>query len=633
MITLYDSTETSFTSNGLGSLTDAISCKVTEERNAKFELEMEYPRTGRHWSDLARHKIIFCKPDPYRDPQAFEIYKITNNINKKSKIYAQHISYRLSTIPVAPFEAATCVQALAGLKANAVEPCPFDFTTDKDISSPYVQLVPASIRQRLGGDDDSILEKYKGEYEWDNFNVRLWTNRGQNRGVTIRYGKNMTDFSQEESIENTYTGIYPYWTGMVGENNDIPLTIELTEKVLYSENASLYPRHLTVPLDLSDKFDEPPTEEALRAEAEDWMERNEIGVPEVSMDVSFIALRQTEEYKQVAPLERVSLCDTVTVIFEELNVSATAKVVKTVYDVLKDRYDSIEIGDPKSSLGATIVAQEKAQTTALETTAASITAHYNDKIQQATTILKGGLGGHVIFSSGVNPDNGIPIIDPYGDPNEIYIMDTDNMLTANRILRINVNGIGFSTTGIGGPYSSAWLLDGTFDVGEINVRNLTGNEIIGGIIHDINNRNWWNLQTGEMSINASSGQIAGSNIETENTTEGVRDDVGAILQHFHIRDDAGLEITTDDGTAIILSNGEVLIMNGMDDLFELEDGSLFEFEDGDNLEIKSRYVATDISGKNITTGSVSMSEFMEVGNHKWLARSNGTNTTLVYVGD
>lgn len=618
MITLYDANETEFRSTGLGSLPDALECTVTEERNGKYECEMTYPRVGRHWEDLKKHRIIFCKPDPYRDPQAFQIYKIQNTLKGRTKIYAEHISYRLSKIPVAPFTAPSCVLALQGLKDNAVEPCLFNFSTDKDIASPYTQEVPATIRQRLGGDDNSILELYKGEFEFDNFEVRLWVNRGADRGVTIRYGKNMTDFSQEESIEDTYTGVYPYWHGMIGENNDIPVTVELTEKVLYSENADLYPIHLTIPLNLSDKWEEPPTEEELRQEAEDYMVRNGIGVPKVSMDVEFIALRQTEEYKNVAPLERVSLCDKVTVIFEELNVSAKAEVVKTVYDVLKDRYESIEIGDPKSNLSQTIATQGQD----LVTTAASIRSNYEEQITKATNILKGALGGHVVYGTDAN-----------GHPNEIYIMDTDNVQTATKVLRMNYQGIGFSTNGLEGPYTSAWLLDGTMDMQEINVINLVGEYIVGGTISDISRRNWWNLTTGELSINATSGQIAGSDIETEVTTEGVRQDVADVLQHFHIRPDAGLEITTDDGTAIILSNGEVLIANAGEDLFALDDDSNLELDDGELLAINARTETTDIHGENITTGDITLRNFMAVGNHKWLARSNGTNTTMVYVGE
>ena len=468
MITLYEASETQFTKNGLGSLPDALSCTVTEERNGQYELEMSYPRTGRHWDDLKRQRIIYAKPTPYSDPQPFPIYKITKDIKGTSKIYAEHISYRLSKIPVSPFTATTCAQALAALKTNAAEDCPFNFSTDKQVSSNFEITVPKSIRQVLGGSDDSILEKYKGEYEFDKFNVKLWTNRGADRGVKIRYGKNMTDFEQEESIENTYTGIYPYWTGTVGDG--IPLTITLPEKVLYSSNASLYAHRMTIPVDLTSRFsdlDGPPTEAQLRAEALEYISANNIGVPKVSMDVSFVALRQTQEYQNVAPLERVHLCDTVTVEFEKLNVEATAKVVKTVYNVLTDRYDSITVGDAKSNLAGTITNQNGEIKKATE----DITTDYQRKIIEATNALKGAYGGHVVMGT-----------DADGHPNEIFIMDTDDISTAINIIRMNYQGIGYSTQGIEGPYNSAWLIDGTFDASKINVINLDAGSISSGYL-------------------------------------------------------------------------------------------------------------------------------------------------------
>lgn len=525
-ITLYSATETEFTKNGLGTLPDALACTVTEERNGAFELEMVYPRTGRHWADLGKHKIIFCKPDPYRDPQPFEIYKIQHTMSGKTKVSAQHISYRLSTIPVAPFTASTCAFALAALKANAVESCPFNFTTDKSVSSSYTVSIPSSIRECLGGGNDSILEKYKGEYEWDNFDVKLWTNRGADRGVTIRYGKNMTDFSQEESIESTYTGIYPYWHGTV---NDVDTLVQLTERVLYSSNASLYPRHLTIPVDLTNEFQDVPTEAQLRAAGQAYILRNNIGVPKVSMDVSFIALRQTEEYKNVAPLEQVNLCDYVTVIFEDLNVSTKAEVIRTVYDVLKDRYSSVEIGDPTSNLASTIVSNERNA----EQTAETITSNYQKKITEATNKLKGAYGGHVV--TGTNAD---------GEPNEIFIMDTTDVNTATNVLRLNMAGIGFSQNGVGGPYSSAWLLDGTLDMQEINVIHLIGDQISAGIIHDVpdgqgNYHNWWNLTTGE--VHFESGTIVADGVEQAQTSanEAQKDATNALNEALAARDLVG----------------------------------------------------------------------------------------------
>ena len=211
--TLYREEEREFLTNGLGRLSDAISCRVTEERNGIYELEMTYPVTGVHYDKITMGRILFATPSDGKNRQAFRIYKVTKPINGIVIILARHISYQLSFIPVKPdhMAANSAAIALTQLKADALEECPFDFWTDVDTQATYNTTEAASLRSRLGGSAGSILDTFGGEYEWDNWTVKLWKQRGQDKGVTILYGKNLTDLKQEESIENVVTGIYPFW--------------------------------------------------------------------------------------------------------------------------------------------------------------------------------------------------------------------------------------------------------------------------------------------------------------------------------------------------------------------------------------------------------------------------------------
>lgn len=504
LITLYDSSETDFTTNGIGILSDALTCVVTEERNGEFELEMTYPLNGRFYHEIKINRIIFVKSNPYSSRQAFRIYSVTQTIGFKATINAEHISYQQSKIPVMPFSASSCAEALQGLKTHAAEECPFEFWTDKEIASPYTQKKPASLRQRLGGDEDSILARYKGEYEFDNWMVKLWMHRGEDRGVVLRYGKNLTDFEQEESIAKTYTGVCPYWIGNVDEED---ILVTLPEKVLHSENADLYPYQLTIPVDLSDKFDNEPTEAMLRSAAQSYMSDNKIGTPDVNMKVSFIALRQTAEYGDIAPLERVYLCDTVTVIFEELNVSAQAEVIKTVYDALTDRYNSIEIGDPRSSLSKTISDYSNQISTVKDETKSTV----DREISRATDRISGALGGYVIMNYDAN-----------GHPYEILVMDTDDKTTAVNVIRINKEGIGFSQSGYDGPFNSAWTIDSHFVADYITSGTLNANLLKAGIIMSRDGTSWWNLETGEMVL-FSSGVYTGSGENLDNKLKEIED--------------------------------------------------------------------------------------------------------------
>ena len=285
---LFPANAATWTTNGLGRLSDAISCKVTEERNGSYELEMEYPETGIHYSDIAISCLILAKPSDGANPEPFRIYKITRPINGRVIINAEHISYQLNMIPVLPFTADSCLLAMQGLKTNAAETCPFDFYTDKVISTQWQNKTPASIRDRLGGSEGSILEAFKGEFEFTGYDVHLWTNRGSNNGVTIRYGKNLTDLKQEESIANTYTGICPYW--QKEDEDGTVQTVMLTEHVLHGSRAGNFPYQRTIVVDFSDRWEEAPTEQELRDAGNAYILENDIGIPEVNLTVDFVAL-------------------------------------------------------------------------------------------------------------------------------------------------------------------------------------------------------------------------------------------------------------------------------------------------------------------------------------------------------
>lgn len=457
---LYPGTETSFTSNGLGPLPDVCSCVVTEARNGEYELEMEYPINGLHFSDLSNSKLIYAKPADGKDPQPFYIYKITKPINGVSTIYARHISYRMSYIPVLGFQTTGVSTTLNALLENSVETNPFTVWTDiTDTTSTYSQKVPNSFRSCIGGVDGCVVDTFGGELEWDKFAIKLHQNRGSDNGVRIEYGKNLTDLTQEDSIENTITGIYPYWTD---RDNLVMVTCGIVE----CTNASNFPFKRTIPYDASQWFDEQPSVDELKDAAEEFVSIMNFGTPEVNLTISFVALWQTEEYKNIACLERVNLCDTVSVYFSELGVNATAKVIKTEYDVLYERYQSIELGSVKTNLvDAVESVTRNAVTNKIE---------YSDlksALIKQTSLISGSFGGNVVT-----------VYDTEGRPCETIYGDTDNTSTMINCIRINKNGIGFSNNGFNGPYVSAWTINGGFNADFIQGGTIRGNLIENGSV-------------------------------------------------------------------------------------------------------------------------------------------------------
>lgn len=344
---LYGANEQNFTSNGLGRLADAISCIVEEERNGIYELTMEYPVGGRHFGQLMMSNIIYCRANQKQKRQAFRIYEVTDAIDGVSTIRAQHISYQLTAIPVEPFVADNPADAVSLLSMRSVITNPFTFDTDVEEGAFNTEAVD-SCRAIIGGIDDNLLARWGAEVEWDMYDVHIWQERGQNRGKVVRYGKNITDITQEQSIEDTYTGIYPYYSS----DGDY---VDLTEKVLLASTAALYPYPRIMPVDLTPSFASTPDEAALRAKAEEYLAESSIGLPRVSIDVSYV-----DDTDISIP---IYLCDTVKVIFEPLGISTMAKVSRLSWNVLLDRYESATIGMEFEDVAAQIEQVSKSSET------------------------------------------------------------------------------------------------------------------------------------------------------------------------------------------------------------------------------------------------------------------------------
>lgn len=478
---LYESTEMEFVSNGLGSLPDAISCKVTEERNGCYELEMEYPVGGLHYNLIENNRIIYAKPNETSDPQPFDIKEITPSMDKMTAtIYAQHVRYRMNGIPVSPFSSQGINDALAGLKQNSLIKHPFTFYTDiVNGSSKFNVGLPETLGSLLGGKKGSILDTFSGsagcEYEFDRFNVKLHAHRGTDSGVSIRYAKNLTGCKMESSIESVYTGVLAYWRKKGEDKEEL-----LSSDIQYIANHTSYPREYIYMLDCSSDFEDTPTVEQLNAKASDYAVNNRIGEPSVSVDVSFVPLWGTEEYKAIAPLERTCLCDTVTVLFDLLGVNVKAIVNKTVYDVLSEKYDSISIGSAKSKLGETIKQEVHNQA---ETVKKDTISAVQGSIESAVDKIRGGTNGHVILSTNAN-----------GETNEVFAYYGNSLETAAKVLRLNYEGIAGTDKGINGNYNVAITTDGHVNASMVTFGEMNGNLIkansvvIGALDEEVTNK-------------------------------------------------------------------------------------------------------------------------------------------------
>lgn len=438
---LLDSTKTltqlaADTTAGLGSLAEAVSCIVTEERNGGYTLQMRLPITAAHYKDVAVGGIIKAKANDNQPEQLFRIQKISRPIGGIVTISANHISYDLGKTSVAPFEATGASATMAALKSNMTGGSAFTLGTDvANVSSAFGNAVPQSLRACLGGQQGSVLDVFGGEYEWNNLQVFLHAARGRNRGVVLRYGKNITDIKQDESIENMYTAVMPYAqdSGGTAVLGTLQTIIQTTEPKILN-------------LDLSDKFNgtgTEPTPATINTAAQAYIESHNLTAPKINITVSFVALWQTEEYKDIAPLERVQLCDTVTVQFEKLGISATAKVVKTVYNTLTERYDEIELGDAKSTLARTI----NGITDQIDAVANAKTSFMDSTIASFSNLIANGMG---LFMTGE---------DAGGGATKWYLHNKPTRLESQYQWTVNASGFAVSSD-YGATWSAGFDADG-----------------------------------------------------------------------------------------------------------------------------------------------------------------------------
>ena len=470
--------------NGLGGLPDAIECVVSHEINGIYELQMRYPVTGQHFDEIESGRFIMAKPDDLTPAQPFRVYRITKPLNGVVTVYARHICYDMQGIVAEPFTAGSLTEAFQTLPTVLTPANSFSFQTTRSVASGITLAEPRPLWKLLGGQAGSFLDVYGGEWDFDGYNVKLMTRLGTDRGVTIRYGKNMTDLEQDATIEAAYSGVYPYWYDE--ESNTL---VTLPEKFVAVSGAVVSDRVMM--LDCSGDFDDAPTEAQLRARANAYITANSVGNAKTSWKISFVSSNGYEDDLRL--LEQVQLGDTLSVYYERLNVNATARAVKTEYDVLAERYKAVTLGRVKQNLAQIIVSNQE-QTASQFSEVKSDIEH---AVDGATDFIRHG-EGYMRF-----------IYNAADELTEIVSLDDPDITQALSVWRWNNGGFGHSSTGYNGPYTLAITQNGAIVADFITAGTLNANVIRAGILQDTAGKNSWNLQTGALTI--TDGSI---NIET-----------------------------------------------------------------------------------------------------------------------
>lgn len=469
---LYEKGETQFRSNGICRLAECLSCDVTEKRNDIYELTLTYPVTGRHYADIIAGiedntgdygRIIYVTHDSTKQPQPFDLYKHTAPLNGIVTFYARHVSYRLTKQVLKPFTAFDAGTAFSRIAQNVIGGTEFTFWTDKTTLARLNFTEPRTVRQQLGGVTGSMLDVYNGgDYQFDHFNVRLYGHLGADTGVQIRYGKNLTDLTHNYDVSECYNAIAPYWTDSeTGETVMLPNGIVSMASQLGQEQRA-------VPMDFSDQFETQPTTQQLTAAATAYLRNNQPWIPNENLTIKF--------EQDLETLQDIKLLDTVDVIYPKLGLNAVKKrVIKYVYDSLRDKYTSLELGEPMKSFSAVIADSVEGKVLTVVPTRQEVQA----QMDAATRQITGFKDSHIRF-----------LYDSDGGLQEIVILDTEDIETAQNVWRMNSGGFGHSSNGYNGPYTLAMTQDGA----------IVADAIKTGLLTDAQGKSYWNMLTGAMNI-------------------------------------------------------------------------------------------------------------------------------------
>lgn len=459
IITIFDSKETTFESRGLGTLPDAHEAEVQEEINGVYDLQMLYPRTGLRADLIERERVL--KASTPKGPQLFRIVSVRKDLDFID-VHALHIFYDLKDNFIEDTNIVNKSGAGALSQVLSVSTIPHSFTSWSDIQGlRNCRLVRENtIDAIMGRRDNTLLSRWGGQIERDNFDIRWHQRMGHDRGVRIKYRKNLTGIDFTLDTSKIATRIMPQGFDALflpEKYIDSPLINEYhTVKVRKINYGSVVSELLSPEQD--DAVPHAVALERLRSAAQAEFDAG-IDKPIVNCTVDFVDLAQTCEYRIYASLERVFLGDTVHIEHPEIGVDLSEQVIAYRWDALKEKYLNITLGRPENGLFNALSGAQSAGQQALDEIEQLKPSILETAQQAATALINAGFGGHVRIH-----------------PDKVLIMDTEDEATAMKVWQWNINGLGYSSTGVAGPYETA-MVDGKL-IGDMIVANsITANQL------------------------------------------------------------------------------------------------------------------------------------------------------------
>lgn len=543
---IYDKNTTEFNNNGYGILSDAVVANVTEMLNDEYSLLIEYPVKGNLAEYLVEENIIKAEVGT-GNLQLFRIKQVEKTITR-IKVYAFHIFYDLldNFVLESSSNEVNCQTALSNLLTSTESPNPFEAFSDISITASQNIEMQNPVEAILGDKDNSIINLYKGELKRDNFKVRILSRLGIDNGVKISLGKNINSINISTVSTSIVTRAIP-----VGYNK-----LLLPEIYVDSPKINEYPEPKYIKVEYPDIKVDPENEDAYGTLEEAYAEmRRRVGLifseyhmdqPVINIKVDWVELSQVEGYKErYSNIEKVELGDTVSV--ELYGNTYNTRCIKRIYNVLLKRAEFFEIGTLKPNLLRSTNKEIAVFKKRIEELPGSILENAKD---EATALITSAMGGYI-----------------HKTQSELFIMDTDEVETASHVWRWNINGLGYSSTGINGPYGIAITNDGQIvadfiTAGTLNVSKVGGlQDILSGLSSSIS-LNGNNIQFAIDSLNSMNTNGVG---KLQNTLVTINDEGVNISKSGQemksLLSNTGLTVTRDSEVVLSANNIGVEALN------------------------------------------------------------------------
>ena len=555
---IYKPSETDFSHNGLGILSDCSKCEVYEVANGKYELELEYPLGTRFDEYFENDYQIKAKPNDQEEHHIFFIDdKDIDTFMDTVTIYAQTRTNRLGrrVVTTAQVDSKTAQEAMSIIENNMDEKSDIRLYSDNTtVSSTLFEA--RNVLNCIAGEQGSLLQFWGGEIKREPFKLSLLKRRGRNNVGTIRYGKDLSGLKVKLDWTGVKTRIIPYVDAQSAEGTSNRIYGSAVDSEFINNYPDVYSEHVQFTEEQGAK-----DLKSLNNVAKNYFKSINPGCdkPKISITIEFDKLTDSEEAKEFAKIRNYGLFDTFKVYHKKYNLYLESTVSGVQYDSLSEKTLKLEAGDTQVAFyqQQAITIQDKLKDYATNNYMSS----FNDYVSSMITG-QGSAGGYVLLW-------------PKERPSNIFIMDAPELETAKEVLRLNKNGIAFSKDGWNGPFNSAWTLDSVFnanfiktgiieaDVFENSFSN-TGDtlKLVNGLLQIWNNKRKI-MELTKKGMQFWSGE---KEIGTIGTTDSAGNPFPDVTTPTPIPDNALVIRTEGDGKYILISpnkgKGFVMLANG-----------------------------------------------------------------------